>query len=117
MLRSRSTAVQSERTRRRSPGARQLDRPPKNSNFSVNVVLRASGCEMIAKVRRGALSSVRLLINPHQLCDEAAPARGRFRRVARRRFSDEPGRPCECLTSMGIRAGHFVGGLRRETSS
>jgi len=76
MLRSRSTAVQSERTRRRSPGARQLDRPPKNSNFSVNVVLRASGCEMIAKVRRGALSSVRVLINPLQLCDEAARPEG-----------------------------------------
>jgi len=31
---------------------------------------------MIAKVRRGALSSVRVLINPLQLCDEAARPEG-----------------------------------------
>src|SRR5882724_6149328 len=31
--------------------------PPYNSNFSVNVVLPASGCEMIAKVRRREISS------------------------------------------------------------
>jgi len=28
--------------------------PPNSSNFSVKVVLPASGCEMMAKVRRGA---------------------------------------------------------------
>jgi hypothetical protein len=36
--------------------------PPNSSNFSVKVVLPASGCEMIAKVRRRAISSVRILI-------------------------------------------------------
>jgi hypothetical protein len=33
--------------------------PPKSSNFSIKVVLPASGCEVIAKVRRRAISSVR----------------------------------------------------------
>jgi len=42
--------------------ARQLDRAANSSNFSVEVVLPASGCEMIAKVRRGKISSVRMLI-------------------------------------------------------
>jgi hypothetical protein len=37
--------------------------PPNNSSFSVKVVLPASGCEMIAKVRRRKISSVRVLIN------------------------------------------------------
>src|ERR1700728_3096166 len=30
--------------------------PPNSSSFSVNVVLPASGCEMMAKVRRRAIS-------------------------------------------------------------
>jgi hypothetical protein len=30
--------------------------PPNNSSFSVSVVLPASGCEMIAKVRRRDIS-------------------------------------------------------------
>ena len=47
--------------------ARQLDRPLNSSNFSVKVVLPASGCEMIAKVRRRKISSVRVLINQLQL--------------------------------------------------
>jgi hypothetical protein len=50
--RSRSIVIQSERARRQSPRAltsrRQLDRRPNSSNFSVSVVLPASGCEMIA---------------------------------------------------------------------
>jgi hypothetical protein len=64
---SRSTAIQSERARRRSP--RALTSPaswiarPNSSNFSVKVVLPASGCEMIAKVRRRRVSSVRVFIN------------------------------------------------------
>ena len=33
--------------------------PPNSRNFSVSVVLPASGCEMIAKVRRRAISSGR----------------------------------------------------------
>src|SRR3569832_476131 len=33
--------------------------PPNSSNFSVSVVLQASGCEMIAKVRRRATSAAR----------------------------------------------------------
>ena len=68
MPRSRSTAIQSERTRRRSPRAltspASCIAPPNSSNFSVKVVLPASGCEMIAKVRRRKISSVRVLINP-----------------------------------------------------
>ena len=63
MPRSRSTGIQSEPTRRRSP--RAFTSPPagshrRSSNFSVKVVLPASGCEMIAKVRRRAISSVRV---------------------------------------------------------
>jgi hypothetical protein len=38
---------------------RQLDRAVNSSNFSVNVVLPASGCKIIAKVRRRKISSVR----------------------------------------------------------
>ena len=53
MPRSRSTAIQSERTRRRSPRAltspANWSAPPNSSNFSVNVVLPASGCEMIER--------------------------------------------------------------------
>ena len=67
MPRSRSTAIQSERTRRRSPRALTSPAswiaPPNSSSFSVRVVLPASGCEMIAKVRRRGISSVRVLIN------------------------------------------------------
>jgi hypothetical protein len=37
---------------------RQLDAPPNSSNFSVNVVLPASGREIIAKVRGRKVSSV-----------------------------------------------------------
>ena len=56
MPRSRSIAIQSERVRRRSPRARTAPAmrmaPPFRSSFSVSVVLPASGCEMMAKVRR-----------------------------------------------------------------
>jgi hypothetical protein len=59
--RSRSMAIQSERVRRRSPRARTAPAmriaPPERSSFSVSVVLPASGCEMIAKVRRVRQSS------------------------------------------------------------
>src|SRR5437867_10752231 len=51
--------------------------PPNSSNFSVRVVLPASGCEMIAKVRRRAISSVRILINPLQLFPGVRPLGGR----------------------------------------
>ena len=68
MPRSRSMAIQSERARRRSPRALTSPAswiaPPNNKSFSVKVVLPASGCEMIAKVRRRKISSVRVLINP-----------------------------------------------------
>ena len=67
MPRSRSIAIQSERARRRSPRAftspANWIAPPNSSNFSVKVVLPASGCEMIAKVRRRAISSGRVVIN------------------------------------------------------
>src|SRR5271169_4457531 len=61
MPRSRSIFIQSERVLRRSPLAltwpARLIAPPNSSNFSVSVVLPASGCEMIAKVRRRATSA------------------------------------------------------------
>src|ERR1700743_514729 len=61
MPRSRSTFIQSEVARRRSPRAftapARLMAPPNSSSFSVSVVLPASGCAMIAKVRRRATSS------------------------------------------------------------
>src|SRR3954465_1704973 len=56
---SRSTFIHSLAPRRRAP--RALTRPPSwiappnKSSFSVNVVLPASGCAMIAKVRRFAI--------------------------------------------------------------
>ena len=81
MPRSRSIAIQSERARRRSPRALTSPAnwiaPPNNSNFSVNVVLPASGCEMIAKVRRRKISAVRVLIDGLQQlrrCRAADPA-------------------------------------------
>src|ERR1700761_5575358 len=61
MPRSRSIFIQSERVLRRSPLAftwpARLMAPPNSSNFSVSVVLPASGCEIIANVRRRATSS------------------------------------------------------------
>src|ERR1700722_19121162 len=36
--------------------------PPNSSNFSVSVVLPASGCEMMAKVRRSSIASDKVLI-------------------------------------------------------
>ena len=61
MPRSCSIFIQSERDRRRSPRALTSPAmwmaPPANSSFSVKVVLPASGWEMIAKVRRGALAA------------------------------------------------------------
>src|SRR4051812_36835194 len=60
MPRSRSIFIQSERVLRRSPLAltwpARLIAPPNSSSFSVSVVLPASGCEMIANVRRRATS-------------------------------------------------------------
>ena len=56
MPRSRSTFIQSERARRGSPRALTAPAswmaPPNSSSFSVSVVLPASGCAMMAKVRR-----------------------------------------------------------------
>jgi hypothetical protein len=57
MPRSRSIFIQSERVRRARPRAFTLPRPsgwrrPPAAGFSVSVVLPASGCEMMAKVRR-----------------------------------------------------------------
>src|SRR5262249_32319218 len=61
MPRSRSIFIQSERVLRRSPLAltcpARLIAPPNSRSFSVSVVLPASGCEMMAKVRRRATSS------------------------------------------------------------
>ncbi len=66
MPRSRSIASQSERARRCSPRARTAPAiwiaPPNSRSFSVSVVLPASGCEMMAKVRRRATSSAREVV-------------------------------------------------------
>src|SRR4051794_24113300 len=60
MPRSRSIFIQSDLVLRRSPLAltwpARLMAPPNSSSFSVKVVLPASGCEMMAKVRRRATS-------------------------------------------------------------
>ena len=57
-----SISIQSEVTRRRSPRAftapADCTAPPYSRNFSVSVVLPASGWLMMAKVRRRAASSV-----------------------------------------------------------
>ena len=55
--------------------------PPNSSSFSVSVVLPASGCEMMAKVRRRAISAAsgeRLWPAPRTFCGRA------------------PGRECSC---------------------
>src|SRR3984957_11838789 len=61
MPRSRSIFIQSERVLRRSPLAltcpARLMAPPNSSNFSVRVVLPASGCQRNPKVRRRATSA------------------------------------------------------------
>src|SRR4051812_29894216 len=61
MPRSRSTFIQSLRARRRSPRALTAPAswiaPPNSSSFSVSVVLPASGCAMIANVRRRAIGA------------------------------------------------------------
>src|SRR6056297_2637011 len=63
MPRSFSICMKSDRERRASPLARTWPAiwiaPPYRRNFSVRVVLPASGCEMIAKVRRRAISGGR----------------------------------------------------------
>ena len=63
MPRSRSISIQSERVERRSRLAFTCPAswiaPPNSSSFSVSVVLPASGCEMIAKVRRRCTSAAR----------------------------------------------------------
>src|SRR5688572_21616036 len=65
MPRSRSTFIQSERARRCSPRALTAPAiwmaPPNSSSFSVRVVLPASGCAMIAKVRRRATAFSRFV--------------------------------------------------------
>ena len=64
--RSASTFIQSERVRRALPRAFTAPEswiaPPNSSSFSVSVVLPASGCEMIAKVRRRAIWSARVVM-------------------------------------------------------
>src|SRR6476619_2775780 len=59
--RSRSIAIQSERVERRSRLAftcpARLIAPPNSNSFSVSVVLPASGCEIIANVRRRSTSA------------------------------------------------------------
>jgi hypothetical protein len=60
MPRCCSIFIQSDRARRCCPRARTSPAawiaPPNSKSFSVSVVLPASGCEMIAKVRRAGIS-------------------------------------------------------------
>src|SRR5438477_9390717 len=54
--------------------------PPNRSSFSVSVVLPASGCEMIAKVRRRAISAASGLM--------VAASDGRGRRASQAELQD-----------------------------
>ena len=83
MPRSRSTAIQSERARRRSPSSASWIAPPNSSNFSVKVVLPASGCEMITKVHRRKISWVSVLINRLYCCQQDTRRRWQTVRCAR----------------------------------
>jgi hypothetical protein len=62
----RSISIQSDVTARRPPPAltdpASRTAPPYSSSFSVSVVLPASGCEMIANVRRRAASAAILSV-------------------------------------------------------
>jgi hypothetical protein len=64
MPRSRSIALQPDRAE--PPVAagfdltRESNAPPNSNNLSVNVVLPAPGCEMIANLRHREISSIRL---------------------------------------------------------
>src|SRR5262245_52874224 len=66
MPRWRSINIQSERARKPSRLALTAPAswiaPPNSSSFSVKVVLPASGCEMMAKVRRRRTSSARFCV-------------------------------------------------------
>ena len=68
MPRSCSIFMKSDRVRRASPLARTCPAcwiaPPNSSSFSVSVVLPASGWEMMAKVRRRAISGGRAALWP-----------------------------------------------------
>src|SRR5580704_1096937 len=87
MPRSRSIFIQSERVLRRSPlaltGPARLMAPPNSSSFSVSVVLPASGCEMIAKVRRRATSAA--------IGERGGDSAGRARSDIARAFGRETG--------------------------
>src|SRR3954468_10269594 len=91
MPRSRSIFIQSERVLRRSPLAltcpARLIAPPNNSSFSVRVVLPASGCEMIAKVRRRATSAA----SGERGGDSVARARSDMRRACDRETGPDQG--------------------------
>src|SRR6266436_6029222 len=64
--------------------------PPYNSNFSVNVVLPASGCEMIAKVRRREISCSIVSIDGEKVVVAKIVA-WRAVEAARKRASPETG--------------------------
>src|SRR5215469_3719082 len=52
--------------------------PPKSSSFSVGVVLPASGCEMIANVRRRRISAVSVInyLSSERVAEGTASAQG-----------------------------------------
>src|SRR5450432_608790 len=53
--------------------------PPNNNSFSVSVVLPASGCEMIAKVRRRRISAVRSFMGSASAAARAAGVQGNLK--------------------------------------
>ncbi len=73
--RSRSIFIQSERVWMRSffafTSPASWIAPPNSSSFSVSVVLPASGCAMIAKVRRRDTASARLSAMSGKSCQLA----------------------------------------------
>ena len=63
--------------------------PPNSSSFSVSVVLPASGCEMMAKVRRRAISSFGECVVASRGARDCSAIRDR---AARRARAGRPGR-------------------------
>src|SRR3954471_22286264 len=106
-------AIQSERVERRSRLAltwpARLMAPPNSSSFSVSVVLPASGCEMIANVRRrstSAASGVRLAVLGAESAETATFMGGMWQ-----------GKQALSRGAKGRTSDALVGGLRRDLSA
>src|SRR5688500_15440516 len=111
MPRSRSTFIQSERARRCSPRALTAPAiwmaPPNSSSFSVKVVLPASGCAMIAKVRRRATAFSRFVgmcLDVPKSRRECRDFSADFQEIQRRRLGVGLGKPRLALGKLRIEA-------------